>query len=744
MKIKNKAVTVISLTLLVSISLLTIFTLVAVKDMVNKRSIVMGKQYTAMMAALVTEQLVTVRTEAFINQLQLTNYPDERSERRQWLSRALRNYSLGTKLFDGVWAIYLPNALDGLDDQFINNPEYFGDDRGRVQMYARNGEVTFLGARFDDIDDHERINLVLKNRSPQVTSRLYGDFDSRVNIARTGYSVILPIEDPVTREVYGVLGIDVAADFLYIPFGRFEVPMPAAFHAVSTDSERLTLINHSVPDFIGTHFVDRLTAEESRTITQNITRGSASDVFVMERQIPSVLGDGTYRHGYTFYAKVTMPGRDPAREWIVYYTVYDEDMLEGVAEFRAIVIGGVIGILILLVFVITVLMSVILRRLDVTNRAIASVAAGGGDLTRRIDRQGNDELTDLAGNFNQFTENLQGIISTVKSNTSGLSKTSNMLNVEMERVREDLDGIRGIIDALKVSVDEQVTDLSDNNKIVTDLVNHISNLDDLVITQAAGITQSSAAIEEMVSSINSVDKIVNIMASQYRELHLAGEDGRDKQALVRERIREVVKGSVKLQEANAIIEEIANQTNLLAMNAAIEAAHAGDVGKGFAVVADEIRNLAESAALQSQNIGLELKAVHETIAGIEEASNEGEISYTKVFDGISNLSSLVNQVQGAMSEQSAGSQEVLKSLKMITQSSQEVKDAASSMRFGSGAIISMMKKLTEEIQNDRQNADNVEAMTENIMSTTNQLGRLVEDNDHKINEVTEMMDKFKV
>ncbi|NIZ40261.1 methyl-accepting chemotaxis protein [Entomospira entomophila] len=742
MKVRTRAAVFISITLMFSITVLTVVTLKSVERMVLIRSIDMGDQYVSMVTAALAEQWVTIDVETHTLQTMMAAHPNNPEERRGWMASLLERMSLGLDNVYGIWVILQPNTLDGLDASFINDPENFGDEFGRVQMYAKKGEVTFLGAHHADIDQTEAISQAIRMRESQVTSPIFSNFNPRVNIARSGYALVQPIINPITNQVHGVVGFDVSSDFLFYPLSRFPAPMPAFLRAVGGLYGDMKIYYHTNPELIGSPASNVFLDGELRVITDTLSNARGDESFHLRRMSPN--SDGSFIPVYTFYSRIPLPSKDHSRDWVGYYTVVEEDMLEGIADLRSGVMTGVFFLLILVILIVMILMTVILNTLGKTNEAISDVAAGGGDLTKRIEVRGNDELAELAGNFNKFSDTLQKIVATVKTNTEGLEKTSHKLNSEMGKAQDDLSEIRSTVDVLVLSVESQMRSLDNSNNAVNSLVSSIGSLDDLVVTQAAGITQSSAAIEEMVSSINSVTRIVNDMAQQYKGLYSAGEVGKEKQQLVRDRIREVVKGSVKLQEANSIIEEIANQTNLLAMNAAIEAAHAGDIGKGFAVVADEIRNLAESAAEQSKSIGQELRTVHETIASIEQASNDSEHSYSDVFNAIDSLSNLVDQVQSAMQEQSVGSGEVLRSLKMITQSSQDVKDAAMTMRDESVAIIEVMKNLTEGMVSDRKKVGSVASVTEGIMETTSQLSRLVRDNESKIGEVAELMAQFKV
>jgi len=200
-----------------------------------------------------------------------------------------------------------------------------------------------------------------------------------------------------------------------------------------------------------------------------------------------------------------------------------------------------------------------------------------------------------------------------------------------------------------------------------------------VSEQAAAVTKSAAAIEEMVANIQSVTSSLTKNADHVRELQSASEVGNKGINEVVADIRGIAAESESLLEINSVMSNIASQTNLLSMNAAIEAAHAGDAGKGFAVVADEIRKLAESSSKQSKTIGTVLKTIKGSIDKITKSAENVLNRFDTIDSGIKTVAEQERGVLNAMEEQKQGSEQVLQAIGQVSDITQRVKDDAQQM-----------------------------------------------------------------
>ena len=209
-------------------------------------------------------------------------------------------------------------------------------------------------------------------------------------------------------------------------------------------------------------------------------------------------------------------------------------------------------------------------------------------------------------------------------------------------------------------------------------------------------------------------------------------------------IQEVSDESQGLMEISKVIEHIAEETNLLAMNAAIEAAHAGDTGKGFAVVADEVRKLAVSSSQQTKTIENALQKITNSISVVTEFSNEIVQKFTLIEKDVTTVSDQEQAIRATMEEQSENSKLVLNSITTLNDITQKVQKSSVEMLEGS-------KQITEEAQNMNSitieiNAGMNEMATgaDQITDAVNTVNSLTEDTKNSIQALTTEVNRFKV
>jgi methyl-accepting chemotaxis protein len=248
----------------------------------------------------------------------------------------------------------------------------------------------------------------------------------------------------------------------------------------------------------------------------------------------------------------------------------------------------------------------------------------------------------------------------------------------------------------------------------------------------------------MVGNIVSIGGSVQKMLLQFKTVHDAAGAGLTIQKESVTQVREVVEESKSLQEANRIIAGIAAQTNLLAMNAAIEAAHAGDAGRGFAVVADEIRKLAEDSSRESQRIGAELKQIVKTINQVVEGSIASEQAFNHVSERVKETEKLVFEVDEAIREQQDGAGQVLEALKGMNESTAKVKSGSGEMKQGNSTMLESINRIHSDSTEITGHLEEAAKSIARISQNAEQVSAMAEDTRSAIEKITAIADGFSV
>lgn len=396
----------------------------------------------------------------------------------------------------------------------------------------------------------------------------------------------------------------------------------------------------------------------------------------------------------------------------------------------AMVVGTTILLVLSAIIISIVILKIAVKPLRVLDTNILDLAEGSADLTRRLDFHSFKEMNSITNGFNKFTDKIHNTVRDIKTSKLHLEAVGQQLGNSSYETVHSINQISSHIQKLRDEMKKQSGSVTETASSVNEITSNIQSLERMIQSQAAEVTQASASVEEMLANIaavtNSMDKMMVLFDNLSSEMQI----GNERQADVNQRIIEIEQQSKMLHEANVVIASIAEQTNMLAMNAAIEAAHAGDAGRGFSVVADEIRKLSETSSEQSRNIGTQLTKIHTAIENMVSVSEESSQIFSSVSQQIQDTNTLVVQIQSAMTEQSSGSQQIATALHAMNNSTIEVKKASTEMTTGNKLIFDEVQKLQVAVE-----------QMDSSMNSMNDEARKIFERGQILSEISERMEE---
>ncbi|MGI5084789.1 methyl-accepting chemotaxis protein [Treponema putidum] len=367
-----------------------------------------------------------------------------------------------------------------------------------------------------------------------------------------------------------------------------------------------------------------------------------------------------------------------------------------------------------------------------------------GDLTDRVKVKKNNEVGRIMINLNTAIENNHTMICLLKDEADKMGSIGSQLSSSMEETAAAIKQIGENVKGVKEKAMSQAAGVTETVATVEQINGRLSRLVSGIEMQAASISESSEVITHMAENTVKIAKTLDENNELIKTVYGQTKVGKDGARTTNEIVKQIAEKSASLLEASQIIQNIASQTNLLAMNAAIEAAHAGESGKGFAVVAGEIRKLAEGSNLQGKQIAAVIKETTEIIRNITEAGSQAEKTFIDVYNLVSQISEKEDTILEVMQEQEENGRQVLDAIKRINGVTSEINSASAEMLEGGTQIEQEMQKLAEITLETTDNMNEIASGADQITAAVEEVSEITQKNKASIENLSNEVSKFKV
>ena len=383
-----------------------------------------------------------------------------------------------------------------------------------------------------------------------------------------------------------------------------------------------------------------------------------------------------------------------------------------------------------------------LRIKDTSN--LLDSTAERGDLASRINITTIDDFGRLVGSINTLMSMLSEMVVSLKSGTGVVSNSATTLTDVSSTALQALEQMKSALQQIQNNASAQNEVITVANSDVDTLIEKVEAVQKHILDQSASVQQGSAAISEMIANIASVADMTKKADIVSEELSNSSIIGNQSIANAMDTIDQIQKYSGEMQDIISVIEQIATQTNLLSMNAAIEAAHAGDFGKGFAVVADEVRTLAASSGESAQNIHNHINNMIETINNSVQAMNRAKGAFSDIAEQVKQNHELTRTIAAAMEEQRTGAEETLKTTTTVVDSMEAIKQLAAEEAERAKSVQSVMKNVVESSNSSMELVSNCVGVSNQLETALGEVETSIKENEQAVANMSEKINVFKI
>ncbi|AHF04658.1 methyl-accepting chemotaxis protein [Marichromatium purpuratum 984] len=589
---------------------------------------------------------------------------------RDDINQMLRSVLQNNPGFAGLYSVWEPNAFDGMDAEFANTSGT--DASGRFIPYwtrGRNGELVLEAAHDYDVAGIGDYYLIPKRTGKErvIDPYLY-EIQGREQLIT---SVVVPITSD--DRFRGVVSVDIALSHLQRLIEEVASTLYEGRGKIALVSYEGTLVASSRrPDLVGKPFSEL--HPESARIIDDIQAGKTTVSEVdgeLLAFVPIRLGED--EHPWSVGVAVPMDVVTAAA-----------DQAEASAKRAATVMLGVAVLCIAVgVGVMLLVARVIVSRIHGVSETMRDIAEGEGDLTREIETLGKDELAELAVAFNLFQAKVRELVSQVAGGGERLAAAAEELSATSEQTDEQVRRQQAELDQVATAMNEMTATVAEVARHATEAAEATRQADQDAGAGREVVARAVGSIEALSRQVEEATGVIGRLSADSEEIG---------------KVLDVIRG-------------IAEQTNLLALNAAIEAARAGEQGRGFAVVADEVRTLASRTQASTTEIQEMIERLQsgagqavtvmeqgrsQAQESVEMAAEAGN-SLDQITQAVSAIKDMNTQIASAAEEQSAVSQEVDRNLINSTQAVESIAAGSTQINHAASELAQLAAEQQERV-----------------------------------------------
>lgn len=347
----------------------------------------------------------------------------------------------------------------------------------------------------------------------------------------------------------------------------------------------------------------------------------------------------------------------------------------------------------------------------------------------------------LGADLQESTSQLQDLIGEIRKAGGSVEQSGQVLEDSLSRSDQALEGLEGQISQVDSSLnlqDESILEAQQSSKKLDQFSQSIAGT---IGQQGVEVKQSIESVGSMIFSLKGLGERFASLEGSFKELSGYSQQGRDNIEAMSAQVQLINERSERLLETNKLIANISSQTNLLSMNAAIEAAHAGSAGRGFSVVAEEIRKLAEETSAQSKVTGGELKNILEGIQTAVDSSRTALSSFESIQNSVVQFSSELDLVKAEVDQQVSDSSDINHNLQGMEQSTSAVDRDTSELRSVSGQNRDFMGNLEDVSQKVHSSMKDMMKQTWELKSQLEKVSLAKEDNLKALNFLVKLVEE---